>query len=57
VSSGTTGVAAVMEGRRFIGTELTEHYAEVAAERLRTVKRGHRSDGLQDGFDFGEASA
>lgn len=35
--SGTTGVAAVIEGRRFIGAELTEHYASVAAERLRTA--------------------
>ncbi len=35
--SGTTGVAALAEGRRFIGVELTEHYAEVAARRLTTA--------------------
>lgn len=32
--SGTTGVAALLEGRRFIGVELTEHYADVAARRI-----------------------
>lgn len=30
MGSGTTGVAAVIEGRRFIGSELTDHYADVA---------------------------
>jgi site-specific DNA-methyltransferase (adenine-specific) len=34
--SGGTGVAALIEGRRFVGAEITEHYAAVAAERLRT---------------------
>jgi len=50
--AGTTGVAAVMEGRKFVGSELTGHYAEVAAERLRTVERGYRDDGHQAGFDL-----
>jgi len=45
--SGTTGVASVMNGCKFIGVELTEHYAEVAANRLRTVDRGYRDDGQQ----------
>lgn len=31
-----------------------EHYAEVAARRLRTVDRGYRDDGQQDAFDLGE---
>lgn len=35
--SGTTGVAAVIEGRRFIGVELNDHYAQVAAQRLATA--------------------
>jgi len=35
--SGSTGVAALLEGRRFVGVEMSEHYASVAAERLRTV--------------------
>lgn len=55
--SGTTGVAALIEGRKFIGSEMTEHYAEVAANRLRTVERGYRDDGAQDALDFGEDGA
>jgi len=55
--SGTTGVAAVMEGRSFIGAEMTEHYAEVAANRLRTVERGYRDDGQQGALDLGEGIA
>lgn len=34
--SGTTGVAALRHGRQFIGYELTDHYAAVTAERLRS---------------------
>lgn len=36
--SGTTGVAALLEGRRFVGVEMTDHYAEVAARRLRKAE-------------------
>ncbi|WP_269857996.1 DNA-methyltransferase [Streptomyces sp. RPT161] len=32
--SGSTGVAALREGRDFIGVELSPHYADVAEERL-----------------------
>lgn len=32
--AGTTGVAALLEGRQFIGVELTEHYAQVARDRV-----------------------
>lgn len=35
--SGTTGVAALAEGRRFVGVELTAHYVETAANRLRAA--------------------
>jgi site-specific DNA-methyltransferase (adenine-specific) len=35
--SGTTGVAALLEGRRFIGVELSEHYAAIATERCRAA--------------------
>ncbi|WP_018658501.1 DNA-methyltransferase [Actinomadura flavalba] len=30
----STGVAALAEGRRFVGIEVTEHYATIGAERL-----------------------
>ena len=38
--SGTTGVAAILEHRRFIGVEMTEHYADVAAARLAEAETG-----------------
>lgn len=34
VGSGTTGAAAVLEGRRFLGIELEPAYMEIAAERI-----------------------
>ncbi|MER7772361.1 site-specific DNA-methyltransferase [Kitasatospora sp. NPDC096140] len=33
--TGSTGVAALREGRRFLGIELNPHYADVAEQRLR----------------------
>ncbi|PTT76603.1 hypothetical protein DBR41_25070, partial [Pseudomonas sp. HMWF010] len=38
--SGTTAVAAVMEGRRFVGVEKDAGYFELAQERLRLVRLG-----------------
>lgn len=32
--SGTTGIAALREGRRFVGVELSSHYATIAERRL-----------------------
>lgn len=32
--SGSTGVAALTEGRRFTGIEVTDHYAQIARDRL-----------------------
>jgi site-specific DNA-methyltransferase (adenine-specific) len=40
--SGQTGVAALLEGRRFVGVEITEHYAALAADRLAAAERGWR---------------
>ncbi len=39
--SGTTGVAAIAEGRRFLGFELTAHYAQVARERCAEIADGY----------------
>lgn len=36
--SGSTAEAALTEGRRFLGVELSEHYARVARERIASVQ-------------------
>lgn len=36
--SGTTGVAALMAGRRYIGIEVVEHYHRTACERLKQAE-------------------
>lgn len=38
MGSGTTGVAAAQQGRRFIGVELNREYAELAAERIKAAE-------------------
>ena len=40
MGSGTTGVAAVQEGRRFVGSESTEHFAGVARDRISAAGLG-----------------
>jgi DNA modification methylase len=35
MGAGSTGIAALAEGRRFIGIEIDEHWFNVACERLR----------------------
>lgn len=47
MGSGTTGVAAVLEGRQFVGIELVEHYYRVAEARIRTSQQGYRDNGIQ----------
>ena len=57
MGSGTTGAAAVMEGRRFIGAEMVRHYQEVAGQRIRTALGSASERGEQEVLDFtGEAS-
>lgn len=37
MGSGTTGVAALKQGKRFTGIEVSGHYFEVAVERMRAA--------------------
>jgi site-specific DNA-methyltransferase (adenine-specific) len=53
MGAGTTGVGAILEGRRFVGVELTEHYAEVARRRVVEAAQGAASSGVQDSM-FGD---
>lgn len=55
--SGTTGVAALIEGREFVGVEMSEHYHAVATARLETARRGYRDDGGQLALDMDGGAA
>ena len=35
MGSGTTGLAALGQGKEFVGIEMSEHYYQVAVDRLR----------------------
>ena len=54
MGSGTTGVAAMLEGRRFIGVEMVEHYAEVAKRRILTASGERVESGEQEALNFEE---
>lgn len=41
MGSGTTAVAALIEGRRFFGAEIKEEYFNIAVERLISVENGN----------------
>lgn len=47
MGSGTTGVAAVLEGRDFIGVEMLCSHYEIATRRVQTARQGYRDDGVQ----------
>jgi DNA modification methylase len=47
--SGTTGVAAVQLGRRFLGFEIDPHYTEIANKRIEAAKRGITVKELEQG--------
>lgn len=54
MGSGTTGCAAVMEGRRFIGVEMVPHYQQVAQRRILTAAGVAAEKGDQAALDFRE---
>lgn len=47
MGSGTTGVAAVLEGRKFIGIEMLEHFCSVARSRIEQASGDAVSVGAQ----------
>ena len=53
MGSGTTGVAAMIEGRRFVGVEMVEHYQQVAERRIREAQGQAVQKGDQGALDFG----
>jgi site-specific DNA-methyltransferase (adenine-specific) len=56
MGSGTTGAAAMLERRRFIGVEMVEHYRRVAERRIREAQGQAVDKGDQSAFDFGQAT-
>ena len=56
MGSGTTGAAALAEGRAFIGAEIDPHYQRVARERIVAARVGYRDDGRQLALGDLEAS-
>lgn len=41
MGSGTTGVAAIIEGRRFAGSEIIDSYYQIATNRLKDAAKGN----------------
>ena len=56
MGSGTTGVAAILEGRRFIGVEMVPHYQQVAERRIREAEGQAVRRGDQDALNFEESA-
>lgn len=54
LGSGTTGIAAVLENRRFVGIEMVDEYAKIAEERIRIASGQALPRGTQAAFDLGE---
>ena len=55
MGSGTTGAAAAMEGRRFIGSEMVQHYADIAKRRILTAAGERVESDTQDDLFGGVA--
>lgn len=57
MGSGTTGVAAMLERRKFVGVEMVPHYQQVAERRIREAQGQAIPRGDQGALDFGEVTA
>jgi site-specific DNA-methyltransferase (adenine-specific) len=47
MGAGTTGIAAMIEGRDFVGADHAPHYQQVARERIEAAIVGYRDNGRQ----------
>lgn len=56
MGSGTTGIAAVQEGRAFVGVEREPEYHAIAEARIAHARGEVRPDAEQPGLDFGGAA-
>lgn len=56
MGSGTTGVAAMLEGRKFIGAEMVEDYQQIAERRIREAQGKSVARGEQGALDFGDTA-
>ncbi len=56
MGSGTTGVAAMLERRLFVGVEMVEHYQRIAERRIREAQGQAVTRGDQGALDFDEAA-
>lgn len=56
MGSGTTGEAALLEGRGFVGIETVAHFAEVAKRRILAAAGERTEQGEQLGLNFEEPS-
>lgn len=52
MGSGTTGVAAMIEGRKFVGVEMVDEFAKVSERRIREAQGQAVKRGEQDSFDL-----
>jgi len=57
MGSGTTGVAAMIEGRKFIGCEKVPHFAQVAERRIREAQGQAVERNGQHAMDFCEVAS
>lgn len=56
MGAGTTGVAAMIEGRRFIGAESTETFQQISRRRIREAQGQRVDHGEQQSLDIGDAT-
>lgn len=56
MGSGSTGVAAALEGRRFVGMEMSETYFALAQQRIALAAGAVVDDGEQSALDFDGAA-